>query len=63
MAERKKRGGLYPSVQKNREIQYRLGMDDYNDEVLREHLHPAYPEMWTETGRWNDVWSHDRLWS
>ena len=40
-----------------------LGVDDYNDEVLREHLHPDYPEMWTETSRWDDVYSHDRLWS
>jgi L-alanine-DL-glutamate epimerase-like enolase superfamily enzyme len=40
-----------------------LGIDDYNDEVIREHLHPAYPEMWTETSRWDNVWSHDRLWS
>ena len=40
-----------------------LGVDDYNDEVIREHLHPDYPEMWTETSRWDDVYSHDRLWS
>lgn len=40
-----------------------LGVDDYNDEVIREHLHPAYPEMWAETPRWDHVWSHDRLWS
>ena len=40
-----------------------LGVEDYNDEVIREHLHPAYPELWAETGRWDHVWSHDRLWS
>ena len=40
-----------------------LGVDDYNDEVIREHLHPDYPDMWTETSRWDDVYSHDRLWS
>ena len=40
-----------------------LGVDDYNDEVIREHLHPDYPEMWTETSRWDNVWAHDRLWS
>lgn len=40
-----------------------LGVDDYNDEVLREHLHPDYPELWAETSRWDDVYSHDRLWS
>ncbi len=40
-----------------------LGVDDYNDEVIREHLHPDYPELWAETSRWDDVRSHDRLWS
>lgn len=40
-----------------------LGVDDYNDEVIREHLHPDYPELWAETSRWDDVYSHDRLWS
>ncbi|MBO2516904.1 MAG: mandelate racemase/muconate lactonizing enzyme family protein [Clostridiales bacterium] len=40
-----------------------LGVDDYNDEVIREHLHPDYPEMWTETSRFDNNWSNDRLWS
>ena len=40
-----------------------LGVDDYNDEVLREHLHPQYPTLWEETSRWDDVYSNDRLWS
>ena len=40
-----------------------LGVEDYNDEVIREHLHPDYPELWAETCRWDDVYSHDRLWS
>jgi L-alanine-DL-glutamate epimerase-like enolase superfamily enzyme len=40
-----------------------LGPDDYNDEVLREHLHPDYPELWVSTERWDKNWSHDRLWS
>ncbi|MBO4883939.1 MAG: mandelate racemase/muconate lactonizing enzyme family protein [Clostridia bacterium] len=40
-----------------------LGVDDYNDEVLREHLDPKYPVMWAETSQWDDVYSHDRLWS
>ena len=34
-----------------------------NDEVIREHLDPNYPVMWAETSRWDDVYSHDRLWS
>ena len=40
-----------------------LGAEDYNDEVIREHLHPDYPELWTETSRWDNVYSHDRIWS
>lgn len=40
-----------------------LGVDDYNDEVIREHLHPDYPVMWEETSRWDDIYSNDRLWS
>ena len=40
-----------------------LGIDDYNDEVIKEHLHPRFPELWASTDNWNDEWSHDRLWS
>jgi len=40
-----------------------LGIDDYNDEVLKEHLHPRFPELWAPTDMWDDEWSHDRLWS
>ena len=40
-----------------------LGIDDYNDEVLREHLHPDFPELWASTERWDVNGSHDRLWS
>ena len=40
-----------------------LGIDDYNDEVIKEHLHPKFPELWASTDDWNDEWSHDRLWS
>ena len=40
-----------------------LGVDDYNDEVLREHVDPKHPVLWDDTARWDDEWSHDRLWS
>ena len=40
-----------------------LGIDDYNDEVIKEHLHPKFPEMWASTEMWDDEWSHDRVWS
>jgi len=34
-----------------------------NDEVLAEHLHPDYPELWAPTDEWNAEYAHDRLWS
>lgn len=40
-----------------------LGIDDYNDEILREHIDPAFPELWLSTEMWDDERSHDRLWS
>jgi L-alanine-DL-glutamate epimerase-like enolase superfamily enzyme len=40
-----------------------LGVDDFNDEVLREHLHPAHKELWAATDQWDAEWAHDRLWS
>lgn len=40
-----------------------LGLDDLNDEVLAEHLHPDFPELWAPTDQWDNEWSHDRLWS
>lgn len=40
-----------------------LGIDDLNDEVLAEHLHPDYPELWAPTDAWNTDPAHDRLWS
>lgn len=41
-----------------------LGVDDYNDEVIKEHLDPKYPVMWEETSRFDNynVWG-DREWS
>lgn len=40
-----------------------LGIDDLNDEVLAEHLHPDFPELWAPTGQWDRERSYDRLWS
>lgn len=40
-----------------------LGIDDLNDEVLREHMHPRIQGLWEPTAGWNDEWSHDRIWS
>jgi L-alanine-DL-glutamate epimerase-like enolase superfamily enzyme len=40
-----------------------LGIEDLNDDVIREHLHPDYPGLWESTEQWDGEWSHDRLWS
>lgn len=40
-----------------------LGIDDLNDEVLREHLNPAFPELWASTEEWDNEHSNDMLWS
>ncbi len=40
-----------------------LGIDDWNDEVIKEHLHPQFPEMWPETTYFDRMVSNDRLWS
>lgn len=40
-----------------------LGIDDLNDEVLREHLNPAFPELWASTEEWDHEHSNDMLWS
>ena len=40
-----------------------LGVDDYNDEVIREHLHPDFPELWASTEMWDKEHSNDMLWS
>lgn len=40
-----------------------LGVDAINDEILRQHAHPAYPEPWISTDHWNDEYCHDRIWS
>jgi len=40
-----------------------LGIDDFSDEVLREHLHPAHKELWAPTEQWDSEWAHDRTWS
>ena len=40
-----------------------LGIEDLNDEVIAQHLHPAYPEIWASTEQWNTSVANDRLWS
>ena len=40
-----------------------IGIDQLDDEVLKEHIHPEIPGLWESTDEWNDWDSHDRLWS
>lgn len=40
-----------------------LGIQDLNDEVIREHLHSTEKDIWLPTENWNNLWAHDRLWS
>ncbi|WP_276353816.1 mandelate racemase/muconate lactonizing enzyme family protein [Cohnella caldifontis] len=40
-----------------------LGIEDLNDEVIAQHLHPEIPGLWEPTDQWNRYWSNDRQWS
>lgn len=40
-----------------------LGIEELNDEVIAEHLHPDIPGLWESTDEWNHHWSNDRQWS
>lgn len=40
-----------------------LGIEDLNDEVLAQHLHPKVPGVWEPTDEWNHFNTNDRLWS
>jgi gluconate/galactonate dehydratase len=40
-----------------------LGIEELNDEVIAQHLHPEIPGLWESTDHWNHYWSNDRQWS
>ncbi|WP_199613700.1 mandelate racemase/muconate lactonizing enzyme family protein [Paenibacillus alkalitolerans] len=40
-----------------------LGIEELNDEVIAQHLHPQVPGLWESTDEWNDFVGNDRLWS
>lgn len=40
-----------------------LGIDELNEELLAEHMHKKYPEMWASTEEWDREWANDRTWS
>lgn len=40
-----------------------LGIDELNDEIISQHIHPDVPGLWESTDQWNNHVSNDRLWS
>jgi len=40
-----------------------LGIDELNEELIKEHIHEKYPGIWESTDQWNDEWANDREWS
>lgn len=40
-----------------------LGIDELDDEVLREHINRQRPGLWESTAAWDNEWAHDRCWS
>ena len=40
-----------------------LGIESLNEELIKEKLHPDFPEAWAPTDEWDKEWSNDRQWS
>jgi L-alanine-DL-glutamate epimerase-like enolase superfamily enzyme len=40
-----------------------LGIEALNEELLAQHMHEKYPDMWANTDEWNKEWANDRTWS
>ena len=40
-----------------------LGIDDLNDEVIREHICDNDPGLWEDTDQWNHEYSVDAIWN
>ena len=40
-----------------------LGIESLNEELIREKLHPDFPEAWADTSEWDKEWANDRRWS
>ena len=37
-----------------------LGIEKLNEELIREKLHPDFPEAWASTEQWDKEWANDR---
>ena len=40
-----------------------LGIEALDEELIKEKLHPDFPEAWASTDEWDKEWSNDRQWS
>jgi len=40
-----------------------LGIDELNEELIKEHIHDKYPGIWEPTTEWDNEWANDREWS
>ena len=40
-----------------------LGIEALNEDLIKEKLHPEFPEAWAGTEEWDKEWSNDRQWS
>ncbi len=40
-----------------------LGIDDLNEEVIKEHINQNIPGLWEPTDEWNTEFANDRIWS
>ena len=40
-----------------------LGIESLNEDLIKEKLHPDFPEAWAPTPEWDREWSNDRRWS
>jgi len=40
-----------------------LGIEELNDEIIVDHIHPDIPGLWESTEMWDNESAHDRLWS
>ncbi len=40
-----------------------LGIEELNEELIKEKLHADFPEAWAPTDQWDKEWANDRQWS
>ena len=53
---------LHVSLNEEFENQKQL-YESLNEELIKEHMHPKYPDAWASTEEWDNEWANDREWS